>query len=212
MTYIGRIWLPSAEYDLHWLIVTLTGRICSQSKVFCSVLPIQYTRILPLLYFLTTLCKNWNKLTFCFDAILLLVIGVIMFTWNLWQCVIVVSFVNDLLLINNWWICYNGSCKSLQYRGTCIRLRVSAMKPSSRLWISCGMWNAERKMRNDGDWSTCHTTWPQLLRSYRNPRDAGAVANCVMQMWKVALCACYFNLPNMFIWKLSRNDINKSYG
>jgi len=35
----GRIWLilglPSAEYDLYWLIVTLTGRICSQSKVFC---------------------------------------------------------------------------------------------------------------------------------------------------------------------------------
>jgi len=147
------------------------------------------------------------SLPFCFDAILLLVIGVIMFTWNLWQCVIVVSFVNDLLLINNWWICYNGSCKSLQYRGTCIRLRVSAMKPSSRLWISCGMWNAEGKMRNDGDWSTCHTTWPQLLRSYRNPRVAGAVVNCVMQMWKVALCACYFNLPNMFIWKLSRNDM-----
>ena len=35
MTYIGRIWLPLAEYDLYWLIFTLTGRICSQSKVFC---------------------------------------------------------------------------------------------------------------------------------------------------------------------------------
>jgi len=44
MTYIGRIWLPLAEYDLYWLIVTLTGRKCSQSKVFCSALPIQYTR------------------------------------------------------------------------------------------------------------------------------------------------------------------------
>ena len=36
MTYIGRIWLPLAELDLYWLIVTLTGRKCSQSKVFCS--------------------------------------------------------------------------------------------------------------------------------------------------------------------------------
>ena len=35
MTNIGRIWLSLAEYDLYWLIVTLTGRICSQSKVFC---------------------------------------------------------------------------------------------------------------------------------------------------------------------------------
>ena len=35
MTYIGRIWLPLAAYDLYWFIVTLTGRICSQSKVFC---------------------------------------------------------------------------------------------------------------------------------------------------------------------------------
>jgi len=35
MTYIGRIWLPLAEYDLYWLIFTLTGSICSQSKVFC---------------------------------------------------------------------------------------------------------------------------------------------------------------------------------
>jgi len=35
MTYIGRIRLPLAEYDLYWFIVTLTGRICSQSKVFC---------------------------------------------------------------------------------------------------------------------------------------------------------------------------------
>ena len=35
MTYIGRIWLPLAEFDLYWLIVTLTSRICSQSKVFC---------------------------------------------------------------------------------------------------------------------------------------------------------------------------------
>jgi len=35
MTYIGRIRLPLAEYDLYWLIFTLTGRICSQSKVFC---------------------------------------------------------------------------------------------------------------------------------------------------------------------------------
>ena len=44
MTYIGRIRLPLAEYDLYWFIVTLTGRICSQSKVFCrSALPIQYT-------------------------------------------------------------------------------------------------------------------------------------------------------------------------
>ena len=35
MTYIGRIRLPLTEYDLYWFIVTLTGRICSQSKVFC---------------------------------------------------------------------------------------------------------------------------------------------------------------------------------
>ena len=33
--YIGRIRLPLAEYDLYSFIVTLTGRICSQSKVFC---------------------------------------------------------------------------------------------------------------------------------------------------------------------------------
>jgi len=46
---------------------------------------------------------------------------------------------------------------------------------------------------------------------YRNPSVAGKVVNCVKEMWKVALSACYFNLPNMFTWKLLRNDTNKSY-
>ena len=27
------------------------------------------------------------------------------------------------------------------------------------------MWNAEWKLRNDGDWSTGQTTWLQVLRS-----------------------------------------------
>ena len=41
VTLAGRIWLILAEYDFPWQnmiytgIVTLTGRICSQSKVFC---------------------------------------------------------------------------------------------------------------------------------------------------------------------------------
>jgi len=49
--------------------------------------------------------------------------------------------------------------------------------------------------------------------AYCNMRVAGKVVNCVLWMWKVGFCVYYFNLPNVFTWKLSRNYMctNKSY-
>ena len=46
---------------------------------------------------------------------------------------------------------------------------------------------------------------------YHNTRVTGAMVNCIMEIWKTALCACYFNVPNVFTWKLWRNDTTKSY-
>ena len=33
---------------------------------------------------------------------------------------------------------------------------------------------------------------------YHNLFVVGTMVDCVMVIWKIALCACYFNLPNMF--------------
>jgi len=61
--------------------------------------------------------------------------------------------------------------------------------------LECGRY-AEWKMRNDGDWSTGQTTWPHrsYYAVYHTLHVAGAAANCVMQTWKVAFCACYDTL------------------
>ena len=67
------------------------------------------------------------------------------------------------------------------------------------LWVKCGMWNAEGKMRNEkcGTMVIGPQARPRDCRYYavyRTPRVAGAAVNCRMRIWKVAYYACYCNL------------------
>jgi len=67
------------------------------------------------------------------------------------------------------------------------------------LWVKCGMWNAEGKMRNEkcGTMVIGPQARPRDCRYYavyRTPRVASAAVNCRMRIWKVAFYACYCNL------------------
>jgi len=67
-------------------------------------------------------------------------------------------------------------------------------------------------MRNDGDWSTCQITWPQLLRSLphaarrRRSSKLRNVELCIFANITVICCL----LQSMLNWKVLRNHSNKS--
>ena len=91
----------------------------------------------------------------------------------------------------------SGSRWQIQERAQGARLRAMGKMRN------CGMCNVEGKTRS----GKCGMTviGPQVRSRdhscyavYRTLRVAGAVVNCVMQVWKVAFYACYRNLNLSF--------------